>query len=82
MKEAKWRLENIKDRIIYCQNEDEAVEDVDATVFITEWHQFRGMSLTRMRDLMKGDFVFDLRNIHVKDKHVRDMSKYYPLGRM
>ena len=82
MKEAKWRLENIKDRIIYCQNEYEAVEDVDATVFITEWHQFRGMSLTRMRDLMKGDFVFDLRNIHVKDKHVRDMFKYYPLGRM
>ncbi|WP_428909676.1 UDP-glucose dehydrogenase family protein [Niallia sp. Krafla_26] len=81
MKEAKWRLKEIEDHITYCQNEYDAVKDVDATIFMTEWHQFRGMSLTRMRDLMEGNFVFDLRNIHVKDKHVRDMFEYYPLGR-
>ncbi|MBM7654752.1 UDP-glucose dehydrogenase family protein [Neobacillus cucumis] len=81
MKEAKWRLENIADSIHYCENEYAAVEGADATVFITEWHQFRGMSLARMKDLMKGDFVFDLRNIHVKDKNVRNMFQYYPLGR-
>ncbi|MED4228524.1 UDP-glucose/GDP-mannose dehydrogenase family protein [Neobacillus cucumis] len=81
MKEAKWRLENIADSIQYCENEYAAVEGADATVFITEWHQFRGMSLARMKDLMKGDFVFDLRNIHVKDKNVRNMFQYYPLGR-
>ncbi|WP_040204234.1 UDP-glucose dehydrogenase family protein [Neobacillus jeddahensis] len=81
MKEAKWRLEKIEDSVQYCENEYAAVEGADATVFITEWHQFRGMSLQRMKDLMKGDFVFDLRNIHVKDKNVRDMFQYYPLGR-
>ncbi|MGI8385422.1 UDP-glucose dehydrogenase family protein [Robertmurraya sp. P23] len=81
IKEAKWRLEDIKDHITYVNNEYEAVEDADATVFVTEWHQFRGMSLDKMKDLMKGDYVFDLRNIHVKDKRVREMFKYEPIGR-
>lgn len=81
MKEAQWRLENIADSIQYCENEYAAVEGADATVFITEWHQFRGMSLNRMKDFMKGDFVFDLRNIHVKDRNVRNLFQYYPLGR-
>ncbi|MCM3602679.1 UDP-glucose/GDP-mannose dehydrogenase family protein [Robertmurraya korlensis] len=81
IKEAKWRLEDIEDHITYVNNEYEAVEDADATVFVTEWHQFRGMSLDKMKDLMKGDYVFDLRNIHVKDKRVREMFKYEPIGR-
>jgi UDPglucose 6-dehydrogenase len=81
MKEAKWRLEDIRDHITYCANEYEAVEQVDATVLVTEWHQFRGMSLQRIKELMKGEFLFDLRNIHVKDKRVRDMFAYYPVGR-
>ncbi|SHP77603.1 UDP-glucose 6-dehydrogenase [Mycobacteroides abscessus subsp. abscessus] len=81
IKEAKWRLEDIKDHITYTNNEYEAVEDADATVFVTEWHQFRGMSLTRMKESMKGDYVFDLRNIHVKNKYVRELFKYEPIGR-
>jgi len=81
IKEAKWRLEDINDHITYCDNEYEAVKDANATVFVTEWHQFRGMSLTRMKDLMQGDYVFDLRNIHVKDKQVRELFKYEPIGR-
>lgn len=81
IKEAKWRLEDINDHITYCVNEYEAVEQADATVIVTEWHQFRGMSLQRIKDLMKDNFLFDLRNIHVKDKNVRDMFAYYPIGR-
>lgn len=81
MKEAKWRLAEQADHIQYCENEYDAVENADATVFMTEWHQFRGMSLQRMKELMSGSFVFDLRNIHVKDKNVRDMFNYFPLGR-
>lgn len=81
MKEAKWRLADIAEHIHYCENEYDAVKNADATVFMTEWHQFRGMSLQKMKDLMNGDTVFDLRNIHVKDKNVRDLFNYYPLGR-
>lgn len=81
IKEAKWRLEDIEEHIVYCEDEYDAVNGADATVFVTEWHQFRGMSLSRVKELMNGNIIFDLRNIHVKDKHVREMFTYYPVGR-
>jgi UDPglucose 6-dehydrogenase len=81
MAEARWRLDRIQDKITYCENEYTAVENADAAVFLTEWHQFRGMSIPRMRDLLKGNFVFDFRNIYVKDKQIRQLFHYYPLGR-
>lgn len=81
MAEARWRLGDIQDKITYCENEYAAVENADAVIFLTEWNQFRDMSRSRMKDLMKGDFVFDFRNIHVEDKHIRSLFRYYPLGR-
>lgn len=80
MKEAKWRLENIKDSILYAKNEYEAVEGVDAVVLMTEWHQFRGMDLNRIKDNMNGDYFFDLRNIYAKSNDVKELFKYFFVG--
>ena len=66
IKEAKWRLKDIEESIEYCDNEYIAVKDADATVIITEWNQFRGISLSKVKDLMKGNYLFDLRNIYSK----------------
>ncbi|MFZ1564211.1 MAG: UDP-glucose/GDP-mannose dehydrogenase family protein, partial [Leptotrichiaceae bacterium] len=52
IKEAKWRLKDIEESIEYCDNEYIAVKDADATVIITEWNQFRGISLSKVKDLM------------------------------
>lgn len=81
MKEAEWRLEKFKDKIIYCKNEYEAVEGADATVIVTEWNQFRGMNLKKMKELMKDNYLFDLRNIHGKSLDVRNLFKYYAVGK-
>ena len=81
MHEAKWRLENFSDNIQYCENEFEAVKDVDATVIVTEWNQFRGMNVKRMKELMKDNYLFDLRNIYVKNPEVRNLFKYFAVGK-
>lgn len=81
IKEAKWRLKHLQDSINYCENEYDAVRGVDGVIFVTEWHQFRGMDLEKMKELMHNNYLFDLRNIHVKNKNVRDLFAYYPLGR-
>lgn len=81
IKEAKWRLKHLEDSINYCENEYDAVRGVDGVIFVTEWHQFRGMDLEKMKELMHNNYLFDLRNIHVKNKNVRDLFAYYPLGR-
>ncbi|MCX7923050.1 MAG: UDP-glucose/GDP-mannose dehydrogenase family protein [Clostridia bacterium] len=79
-KEAKWRLKEIENTITYCSNEYETAEGADALVLVTEWNQFRGMNLGRLRDKMNGDYFFDLRNIYVKDSNVRNLFRYYGVG--
>lgn len=80
MKEAKWRLEDCEKSIIYCDDEYSMANDVDGIVLITEWNQFRGMDMKKIKDRMRDNFYFDLRNIHTKDKVVREIFKYYPVG--
>ena len=77
IKEAKWRLKDIEESIEYCDNEYIAVKDADATVIITEWNQFRGISLSKVKDLMKGNYLFDLRNIYSKSSEVKKIFNYY-----
>lgn len=81
IEESKWRLEHIDNQITYCHDEYEAAKNADALVIMTEWNQFRGIDLEKMKKLMKGDFLFDLRNIFAKDEQVRGLFQYRPVGR-
>lgn len=80
IKEARWRLENIKESIIYAKNEYEAVEGTEAVVLMTEWHQFRGMDLHRIKDNMRGNYFFDLRNVYSKNSEIKYIFKYVGVG--
>ncbi|MFD3155956.1 UDP-glucose dehydrogenase family protein [Haloimpatiens sp. FM7330] len=79
-KEAKWRLENINDRITYCENEYEAMEDSDALVIITEWNQFRNLDLDRAKQLLKQPNFFDFRNIYKKPMMEKQGFNYFGVG--
>ena len=65
-KEGAWRLDQIKDHITFCENEYEALEGVDALVILTEWNQFRQLDIPRVKQLMKGNYFFDFRNIYYR----------------
>lgn len=80
MREARWRLEDCENSITYCADEYSAVNEVDAVVLMTEWHQFRGMNLEKVRARVRDNYYFDLRNVYTKDIKVRELFKYYPVG--
>lgn len=80
IKEAKWRLENVKESIVYAGNEYEVVEGADAVVLMTEWHQFRGMDLHRIKNNMSGNHFFDLRNVYAKNNEVKNLFNYIGVG--
>lgn len=80
MKEARWRLEDCENSITYCADEYSAVNEADAVVLMTEWNQFRGMKLEKVKERMKDNYYFDLRNVYAKDSKVREIFKYYPVG--
>ncbi len=81
IEEAKWRLKGIDSQVTYCHDEYDASKGADALVIMTEWNQFRGLDLPRLASLMRGDFLFDLRNIYAKDGEVRRIFQYCPVGR-
>ena len=80
MREARWRLEDCENSITYCADEYSAVNEADAVVLMTEWHQFRGMNLEKVRERVRDNYYFDLRNVYTKDSRVRELFKYYPIG--
>ena len=81
MKEAKWRLRNFNNKILYCENEYEVSNKADSIVLITEWSQFENLDLNKMKKNMRDNFYFDLRNIHNKNTEIKKTFKYFPLGK-
>lgn len=80
MREAQWRLQDIDSSIKYVEDAYKASEEADALVLLTEWNQFRGMNLKEIKNCMRDNIYFDLRNVHAKDPIVRQLFKYYPIG--
>lgn len=80
MDEAKHRLAD-KPNISYHKNEYEALQDVDAMLLITEWHQFRYPDFAKMQELMKTPVIFDGRNQY-NPQQVRELGfTYTAIGR-
>ena len=49
--------------ISYKNSWEEACEDADGVVIMTEWNEFRGISLSHLKSLMKSPVLLDTRNI-------------------
>lgn len=80
IREAKLRLKEIDYAIKYMNDEFEACKEADALVIITEWYQFRSMDLKKIRNNMKDNYFFDLRNIYSKKREQVKEFKYFGVG--
>ncbi|CAI9121237.1 UDP-glucose dehydrogenase family protein [Brytella acorum] len=49
--------------VIYAPDALTAITGADVLVVLTEWSEFRALSPSRLRDLMRGKIIADLRNI-------------------
>ncbi len=49
--------------VVYCPDEYEAARGADAVVVATEWNQFRGLDLDRLKQALREPVIVDLRNI-------------------
>ncbi|MBL7013929.1 MAG: UDP-glucose/GDP-mannose dehydrogenase family protein [Candidatus Marinimicrobia bacterium] len=65
----------------YCLNWEAAVEGADATVILTEWREFRGMDLNKVKELMHQPVLLDTRNILPIKELNRLGFKYDNVGR-
>ena len=66
--------------VTYTENAMDAVTDADALVILTEWDEFRGIDLPVIKKQMKGNLVFDGRNIY-EPQEVREAGfTYHGIG--
>jgi UDPglucose 6-dehydrogenase len=78
MHEAKRHLGNA---ITYAKRDYDALKDADALVVVTEWHEFRVPDFKKMKKLMRGNVVFDGRNIYDPAEMHKKGFKYFGIGR-
>ena len=78
MEEAKKEL---PDRVHYFDDIYAAIDGADAVVLMTEWNQYRGLPLERLKSSMKGDVFVDLRNVYERDLMESKGFQYSCVGR-
>jgi len=67
--------------ITYCDDAYHACQDADCLVFMTEWNQFRNLDWQRVKGLMRGKVVVDLRNIYSPERVSKLGFNYHSVGR-
>lgn len=78
MKEARHLF---SDQILYCDGVYETFYGADAVVLMTEWNQYRGLDLKRVKSLMHGSIFIDLRNVYEHEIMSAHGFKYFCVGR-
>ncbi len=78
-------MENVKrkltDTITFSDTAYGALTDVDALVICTEWSIFRTPNFEQIKRAMKGNAIFDGRNLYDLEEMQREGFTYYSIGR-
>lgn len=67
--------------IEYLDSPYDAVKDADAVIILTEWNQFRGLDIQRLRKAMRGNLFADFRNIYDRSLMEKAGFTYIAVGR-
>lgn len=77
MEEAKKLLDGVE----YCESAYDTLEGADAMVVLTEWNEFRGMGLDRIKKALKHPIIVDLRNVYDPTEMAENGFSYSCVGR-
>ena len=77
MEEAAKLMPNIE----MAEGAYEAAESADALAIVTEWDAFRALDLKRLKELMSGNALIDLRNIYHPADAIDAGFDYFSIGR-
>lgn len=70
------------DKIEYSENEYSALDDADALLILTEWHEFRNPDFRIIKEKLKTSAIFDGRNIFSIDSMESKEFDYFSIGRI
>ena len=67
--------------LVYCRDAYQTLEGAAALVLLTEWNEFRGLDLGRVKRLLARPLVIDLRNIYQPQEMEAAGLSYLSIGR-
>jgi UDPglucose 6-dehydrogenase len=62
--EGMYEAKSVLKDVSWCNDAYQAMDGADAVAILTEWNEFRGLDLPRIKLLLKTPIVIDLRNIY------------------
>ncbi|MBN1901935.1 UDP-glucose/GDP-mannose dehydrogenase family protein [Candidatus Sumerlaeota bacterium] len=71
---------NILKNVTFCKNAYDVAKGADALVVVTEWNEFKLLNLDKLRQNMRGSYLFDGRNIYARERVERAGFKYICIG--
>ena len=72
---------SLPEGIVFCDVLEDVFEGADALVILTEWNVYRGLNLKKIKKLMKGNVLVDLRNIYEREIVEQAGYSYFCVGR-
>ena len=67
--------------MLHEDNPFDVLEGADCLIIATEWAEFRGVDLVKVREAMAGNVVFDGRNVFSPEIARQAGLEYYGIGR-
>jgi len=67
--------------VTWCSSPYEAADGADAITILTEWNEFRGLDVRRLKATMKRHLIVDLRNIYSPAEMAAHGIDYVSVGR-
>ena len=78
-------MENVRkqvgDKITYCKNQYDALQDADALLIATEWPAFRTPDFEKIGSLIRNKVIFDGRNLYSPEEMRSAGFEYHSIGR-
>jgi len=75
------RFREVFPSIHYHDSEFAAARDADLLLILTEWNEYRNIDLQKVRSTMRGDLLFDVRNV-LEAESARTLGfRYFGTGR-
>ena len=71
----------LPESVEYCRDALDTATGADALVLITEWNEFRALSPVRLREVMHGKVLVDLRNVYDPAAMRQAGFAYHGVGR-
>lgn len=75
------RIYSNNTKISYANTALAALENADALIIVTEWKEFCGIDLYKIKSLLKNPIIFDGRNIYSIEQMEKSAFEYYGIGR-